>query len=64
MVKINIAGAREITLHEREFNEMAQALQRMVQWQSGGMYGDGDSITDKTGYNRAIKTLIKIGYSI
>lgn len=64
MVKISIPGCKEITLTEREFNELATALQRMVQWDVGGMYGDGEEITNKPALKRAIKTLVKIGYKI
>lgn len=64
MVTIKISGTKDVVLHEREFNELATALQRMVTWGIGGMYGDGEEIIDKVGYKRALKTLIKIGYKI
>lgn len=64
MVTINMPGTKEIKLTEIEFNELAIALRKMVLWDSGGAYGDGEKIVDKVGYRRALKTLIKIGYSI
>lgn len=64
MVTIKIPGTKDITLTEREFNEMAVALRKMVLWDTGGMYGDGEKIVDKPGFKRAIKTLVKIGYQI
>lgn len=64
MVKITIPGCKDISLTEMEFNEMATALKKMIRWDSGGMYGDGENITDKAGLKRGIRTLIKIGYSI
>ena len=62
MVTIKIPGTSDVVLTEREFNELGTALRIMVQWGEGGMYGDGESITNIPAFKRAVKTLEKIKY--
>ena len=53
---------KDVKLTASEFNELAQALRTMVRWGGGGMYGEGDGITDKVGYKRAQRVLVKLNY--
>jgi UV DNA damage repair endonuclease len=62
MVTIKVSGMKDLKLHPREFNEMAMALKTMVSWGVGGMYGDGEDITEKAEYARAKRVLAKLGY--
>lgn len=64
MITITRTGRSSVKLTELEFNELAVALQKMLKWDVGGMYGDGQGITNHAGQKRAIRTLIKIGYEI
>lgn len=62
MVTIKISGNPDIELTAREFNLMALALKLMISWDTGGMFGDGDKITDEAGLERARTIIKKIGY--
>jgi len=62
MVTIKIPGLKDIKLSAIEFNLLVAALNTQIKWESGGMFGDGDSVTDKVGYTRAIRIIKKCHY--
>jgi hypothetical protein len=39
----------KIELTEREWNELQWFIRTVLDWRGGGPYGDGESVTDKTG---------------
>lgn len=52
MTKENI-----IQVPESDLKIMKEALRVMVAWGVDGMFGDGDKITEKTGYKKAKEVL-------
>lgn len=62
MVTIKIPGLEDIKLSPIEFNHMVQAMIMQVRWGNAGMYGDGEEINDKVGYERAKRIIEKLGY--
>lgn len=62
MATIRRPGREDVKLTEAEFALMEEALVKMVKWESGGMFGDGDTITDKVAYRRGCSAISKLGY--
>lgn len=62
MVTIKIPGMLDVKLTPIEFNLLANSLNLMIKWGSGGMFGDGSEITDKSNFERAKRIMNKLGY--
>lgn len=64
MVTIKVGGTHDVKLSEREFDLMVESLYKHIMWESGGMFGDGDNITDGLGMALAKRIIKKLGYQI
>lgn len=54
---------KDVKLSPYEFDVVMQALVSMVRYDTDGMFGDGQDITDKVGLARAKRVLSKLHYS-
>ncbi len=62
MVKITCAGMPEVKLSANEFNLLVQSLVAHIRYESGGMFGDGETVTDKMGMKTAKRIVEKLHY--
>lgn len=62
MVTVKIPGMKDVKLTPIEFDALVQAMYKMIMWDAGGMYGNGQEIDDKVGLVRAKRILKKLGY--
>ena len=51
---------KQVKLTEKEYHELYMMVASHIDYQAGGCYGDGDSITDPKGYQIAKDILYKI----